>query len=609
MLSKLLIANRGEIAVRIARTAQKLGIETVSVFTPNDKASHHPTQTDSSVQIEDYLNYSTIIDGAKKHGVDAIHPGYGFLSENADFAEACHAANIRFVGPSASAIRSMGSKSLSKDIMTKAGVQCTPGFHAEIVTDEELFNAARDIGYPVMLKAVMGGGGKGMRIVESEAEFHQKLNSCKQESKNSFGDDRILVEKYVVNPRHIEFQIFGDTHGNVVHLFERDCSVQRRHQKVLEESPAPHFSEKLRQEMAAQAILAGKAVGYVGAGTVEFMLDCHTNEFYFMEMNTRLQVEHPVTELVTGQDLVEWQLRVASGQPLPLGQDDIKQQGHAIEARIYAEDPANNFMPSPGLCQTLSFPKNVRVDSGFVKGDRISPHYDPMIAKLIANGPSRTSSLNNLVDALQATQIKGPGLKTNVDFLANLARTPAFTDGQVHTGFLEEHSVSPIPDFTDDDYAWAAFSLLQTKKQQKPSMTLRGFGHNQPVRFSKDTTVIVSDQEIRVNSRRYQVVNNDRLLSDDGKLIASGPSIEPFEERFSNQDSGNNAGGAAPMPGTVKTVHVAVGDQVAEGDLLVSMVSMKMELAVQAERSGVVEKVLVDQEQFVEAGTMMVQLE
>jgi 3-methylcrotonyl-CoA carboxylase alpha subunit len=486
MFSKILIANRGEIACRVAATARRLGIKTVAVYSTADASAKHVAACDEAIAIgdaaatESYLRGDKIIAAALSSGAQAVHPGYGFLSENADFAQACADAGLVFIGPPAASMRAMGSKSAAKTLMTQAGVPLVPGYHGDDQDPALLQDAADDIGYPVLLKASAGGGGKGMRIVEHSADFAAALISCQREALAGFGDDKVLIERYLPRARHIEIQLFADTQGNCVYLFERDCSVQRRHQKVLEEAPAPALSASRRAEMGAAAVAAAKAVGYVGAGTVEFIVDCSGQQnapgqdvgdvFYFMEMNTRLQVEHPVTEMITGLDLVEWQLRVADGQALPLQQQQLALRGHAIEARIYAENPEKGFLPATGILHYLrtpaavSFqvysdgpvepltvrvpapvlaPAPVRIDSGFAQGDTISPFYDPMIAKLIVWGADRREALTRMVAALQACRVAG--VATNIGFLQRLIACDAFANADLHTGLIEHNRAVLFP--------------------------------------------------------------------------------------------------------------------------------------------------------------------
>ena len=445
MFTKILIANRGEIACRVIRTARRMGIATVAVYSDADRDALHVQLADEAVRVgpaparESYLVMENILQAARRSGAEAIHPGYGFLSENADFARACAEAGVVFIGPPAAAIEAMGSKSAAKIIMEQAGVPLVPGYHGDDQDPARLKACADDMGYPVLLKATAGGGGKGMRQVWSAAEFDAALAAAKREARASFGDERMLVEKYLTRPRHVEVQVFCDSRGQGVYLAERDCSVQRRHQKVIEEAPAPGITAELRTAMGDTAVQAARAIDYIGAGTVEFLLD-EDGSFYFMEMNTRLQVEHPVTEMITGQDLVEWQLRVAAGEPLPLAQEAITLRGHAFEARIYAEDPDNDFLPATGTLAHLRPPEegpHVRVDTGVREGDEISIHYDPMIAKLVVWDESRERALQRLARALADYRIGGT--VTNLDFLYNLATTSPFRDAELDTGFIERH--------------------------------------------------------------------------------------------------------------------------------------------------------------------------
>src|SRR3954469_991496 len=448
MFTKVLIANRGEIACRIIKTCRRLGLRTVAVDSEADAGARHVRLADEAVFIglppprDSYLPINAILNSAKETGAQAIHPGYGFLSENEEFASACAEEGVAFIGPPVEAIHAMGSKSASKQLMEKAGVPLVPGYHGDNQDPAFLRAQADAIGYPVLIKASAGGGGKGMRIVESTATFEEALASCQREAESSFGDDRVLVEKYLLRPRHIEIQVFADTHGNVVHLFERDCSVQRRHQKVLEEAPAPGMTPERRAQMGRAACDAARAVGYVGAGTVEFIAS-QDGTFYFMEMNTRLQVEHPVTEMITGLDLVEWQLRVAAGERLPMSQEQVQAKGHAIEARIYAEDPDREFLPSTGKLVHVEFPSNARVDTGVEQGADISPWYDPMIAKVVVHGEDRASALAKLASALRETRIAG--VTTNVEFLRRICESAAFTKAELETGLIERHRAELLP--------------------------------------------------------------------------------------------------------------------------------------------------------------------
>jgi len=466
MFSKILIANRGEIACRVIKTARRLGVRTVAVYSDADRDARHVAMADEAVHIgpaaarESYLVADRLIAAAKATGAEGVHPGYGFLSENAGFADACAAAGIVFIGPPASAIRAMGSKSEAKKLMEAAKVPLVPGYHGDDQSPELLADEAARIGYPVLIKASAGGGGKGMRVVESAAKFAEALAGAKREAKAAFADDHVLVEKYLTRPRHIEVQVFGDTRGNCLYLFERDCSIQRRHQKVIEEAPAPGMTAERRKAMGDAAVAAARAIGYVGAGTVEFIAD-EAGDFYFMEMNTRLQVEHPVTEMITGQDLVEWQLRVACGEKMPLTQDQLAIDGHAFEVRLYAEDPSRNFLPSVGALKHLALPRRgagVRVDTGVRQGDAVSPHYDPMIAKIITHGPDRAAALRRLQRVLAETEVVG--VRTNTALLARIAAHPAFAAGEVDTGFIERHKAEVIPKAETADARVLALATL-----------------------------------------------------------------------------------------------------------------------------------------------------
>jgi len=474
MFSKILIANRGEIACRVIRTARRMGIATVAVYSDADRSALHVAMADEAVHIgaapprESYLHAGRIIQACTATGAEAVHPGYGFLSENADFARSCAEAGIVFIGPSASAIESMGSKSAAKSIMEKAGVPLVPGYHEADRSDEQLAVAASRIGFPVLLKAVAGGGGKGMRMVPDAAAFTEALAAARREAGSSFGNEDMLVEKYLSRPRHVEVQVFCDRHGHAVYLFERDCSVQRRHQKVIEEAPAPGMTPELRQKMGEAAVRAAKAIDYEGAGTVEFLLDAG-GQFYFMEMNTRLQVEHPVTEMITGQDLVAWQLRVAAGEELPLCQEDLAISGHAFEARIYAEDPDHDFLPATGVLNYLHPPeetRHVRVDTGVLQGDEVSVYYDPMIAKLVVWDENRERALGRLAKALSEYRVSG--VSTNISFLYNLAVCQPFARAELDTHFIETHHGLLFRTTTDDrvqDLPLASLYLLLRMEQ------------------------------------------------------------------------------------------------------------------------------------------------
>ncbi|KAL3857811.1 hypothetical protein ACJMK2_012446 [Sinanodonta woodiana] len=648
-LQKILVANRGEIACRVIRTAKRLGIKAVAVYSDADKNSMHVSMADEAYHIgppaagQSYLCKEKIISVAKQSGAQAIHPGYGFLSENMEFAELCAKEGVIFIGPPASAIRDMGIKSTSKAIMSAAGVPIIEGYHGEDQSDGRLKKEAAKIGYPVMIKAVRGGGGKGMRIAMKESEFDQQLESAKREAMKSFGDQVMLLEKFVERPRHVEVQVFGDKHGNYVYLFERDCSVQRRHQKIIEEAPAPGISDEVRKSIGEAAVRAAQAVNYVGAGTVEFIMDTN-QKFYFMEMNTRLQVEHPVTEMITGTDLVEWQLKVASGEKLPLAQGEIKLKGHAFEARIYAEDPNNSFMPGAGPLLHLSTPatdQHTRIDTGIRQGDEVSVHYDPMIAKLIVWAEDRQAALRRCRAALMDYQVLG--LNTNIQFLTDLARHPKFIEGDVHTDFIPQHSKELFPERTLPASALcrAAVAMVLQKQEVSKTSQLKSLdpfspfslctavrvNHN-PVRFitlkdgDKDVKIEVetlndNSFKVRINGQEYSVTAS--LESEAGRtkvtsiidgvkssawVVQQGLSLHFFtvDGRYdlslpvpkyvfaSGALSGLNDA-VAPMPGVIEKVSVSPGSKVQKGDALVIMIAMKMEYVIRAPKDGVVEKI------------------
>ncbi|WP_043526536.1 acetyl/propionyl/methylcrotonyl-CoA carboxylase subunit alpha [Litchfieldella xinjiangensis] len=550
--TKVLVANRGEIACRVMRTARHMGLATVAVYSDADANARHVREADEAIRIgpaaarESYLNVAAVLDAAKRSGAGAVHPGYGFLSENAEFVEACAKAGIVFIGPPASAIAAMGDKSAAKARMANAGVPLVPGYHGDDQTDDLLKREADAIGYPVLLKASAGGGGKGMRVVEAPDQFQAALDGCRRESRAAFNDDRMLIEKYLTQPRHVEVQVFCDAHGNGVYLFERDCSVQRRHQKVLEEAPAPGMTAELRREMGEAAVRAAQEIGYVGAGTVEFLLDAD-GRFYFMEMNTRLQVEHPVTEMITGQDLVEWQLRVAMGEPLPLAQNELTLTGHSFEARLYAEDPEHDFLPATGTLERFDLDllgaglnaDKVRLDSGVDSGDTVSMHYDPMLAKLIVHGDDRAQALATLNRALAALDVQG--VVTNRGFLQRLASHPAFQAAELDTRFIEHHhdELFAAKQYRNDDYAAAALVALEQLGREQDSRAPRedaswhrspwnrhdGFRLNAPHRIrvalcppgeaSDDET---SDSIVTVDAQRDGVDAPWRLILGDTPL-------------------------------------------------------------------------------------------
>ncbi|KAL1435487.1 hypothetical protein MTO96_000159 [Rhipicephalus appendiculatus] len=649
-IEKILVANRGEIACRVFRSARKLGIRSVAVFSDADRKAMHVTMADEAYRIgpaasqESYLRQDRILEVAKRSGAQAIHPGYGFLSENTEFAERCAAEGIIFVGPPASAIRDMGIKSTSKAIMAAANVPIIEGYHGEEQSEARLKEEARRIGYPVMAKAVRGGGGKGMRIVMSEDEFDSQLESAKREAMKSFGDDAMLIEKFVADPRHVEVQVFGDQHGNYVYLFERDCSVQRRHQKVIEEAPAPGVTEETRRLIGEAAVRAAQAVNYVGAGTVEFIMDSE-QRFYFMEMNTRLQVEHPITEMITGTDLVEWQIKVAQGEPLPLLQEQLRVNGHSFEARIYAEDPDNNFMPGAGSLVYLRTPTpsaQVRIDTGVREGDEVSVHYDPMIAKLAVWGPDRPTALRRLYQALSEYTLVG--LANNISFLMRLAAHPAFRQGLVHTGFISAHNDDLFvrPEVSKPVICAAVLSLLAHERaetlgaqaresfpslnftapfrvnsnfKRKVLLTSRDKKHEVLVTFLEPDSYLMrcGDEAFQVLGRaaiergvahvECDVQGTDikiRTVLHDGTLhVFTADGVEPMSvptpaylENAAGAGGAGKKGAVAPMPGVVEKLFVKEGDTVSEGDPLVVMIAMKMEYVIKAATAGVVEKLL-----------------
>lgn len=649
-IEKVVIANRGEIACRVMRTAKKMGVQSVAVYSEADENSMHVSLADEAYLIgpaasqQSYLAMDKIIQVAKRSGAQAVHPGYGFLSENTEFAELCKKEDIIFIGPPSSAIRDMGIKSTSKSIMSAAGVPIIEGYHGEDQSDQHLKEQARNIGYPVMIKAVRGGGGKGMRIARTEAEFLDQLESARREARKSFNDDVMLIEKFVDNPRHVEVQVFGDQHGNAVYLFERDCSVQRRHQKIIEEAPGPGISPEVRRKLGEAAVKAAKAVNYVGAGTVEFIMDSEHN-FYFMEMNTRLQVEHPVTEMVTGTDLVEWQLRVAAGERIPMTQDEITLNGHAFEARIYAEDPNNNFMPGAGPLLHLSTPPadiSTRIETGVRQGDEVSVHYDPMIAKLVVWAKDRQAALTKLKFCLQQYNIVG--LSTNIDFLLSLSGHPAFEAGDVHTNFIPQHYNELFPPkkgTSNEMLCQAALGLILKEQlltnqfnlhwEDRFSPFASSSGRRMNVLYTR--TLSLMDGENKVDMKitynhdgSYDIQIHDKVSKVSGELVDEGDvtylkcsvdgtfckpkliiidhNIHLFSMDGSVQlgipvpkflsevsTSGSQGGAVAPMTGTIEKVFVKAGDKVEAGDPLVVMIAMKMEHTIRAPKAGTIKKV------------------
>ncbi|MBA89313.1 MAG: 3-methylcrotonyl-CoA carboxylase [Phyllobacteriaceae bacterium] len=643
MFTKILIANRGEIACRIIRTARRMGIATVAVHSDADSNALHVRMADEAMPIgpaaaaESYLVAERIIAAAQATGAQAIHPGYGFLSENPGFVEKVEAAGLVFIGPSAASIRAMGLKDAAKRLMEKAGVPVVPGYHGDAQELVVLATKASEIGYPVLIKAAAGGGGKGMRKVDRPEDFKDALSAARRESKAAFGDDRVLVEKYIEKPRHIEVQVFGDSHGNVVHLFERDCSLQRRHQKVIEEAPAPGMTEEMRAAMTDAAVKAAKAIDYRGAGTIEFIVDgsdgLRPDGFWFMEMNTRLQVEHPVTECITGVDLVEWQLRVAAGEPLPRRHDEIALCGHAFEARVYAEDPARGFLPAIGTLHHLAFPASVkgglvRIDSGVEQGDAISPFYDPMIAKLIVQGGDRTSALNGLAEALEATQVAGS--IANTGFLAALARHSGFAAGDVDTGLIERDQASLVaqPDASAPMVAEAALAAsgLKPAAGNDPWDALAGFSHFHPLSIMVELKRGEETIPARVTpadgrSARVSVGDHPPVTLPLGTrtavhwpghvtVFAGGHAID-FSLRDPFAGAGDAAGAdrlTAPMPGLVKLVNVEAGATVTKGQPLLVLEAMKMEHTIAAPHDGVIAEVAAQGAQVTD-GTVLVRFQ
>ena len=647
MFSKILIANRGEIACRVIRTARKMGIKTVAVYSDADTRALHVQQADEAVHIgaspvgESYLRGDKIIAAALETGAQAIHPGYGFLSENPDFVDAVEAAGLTFIGPSGASIRAMGLKDAAKRLMEKAGVPVVPGYHGEDQGLVLLAGKAKEIGYPVLIKARAGGGGKGMRRVETAEEFAEAMAGARREAKAAFGDDSVLVEKYVDKPRHIEVQVFGDNHGNAVHLFERDCSAQRRHQKVIEEAPAPGMTREMRAAMTAAAVKAAKAIKYSGAGTIEFIVDAsdglRPDRFWFMEMNTRLQVEHPVTEMVTGVDLVEWQLRVAAGEALPKSQNQIALDGHAFEARIYAEDPAKGFLPATGTLHHLQFPpqeSELRVETGVRAGDVISPFYDPMIAKLVVHAGDRTAALQAMDTALAGTQIAGS--VTNISFLAALARDPDFAAGDVDTGLIgrKQDSLTVSAEPSEKIVALAALVASGARARSAgadPWDAISGYAHFHALarraRLKSGEEAIMAHVAPRVDGRFEVSLGEDGRTyvlavpaaggAADGVGVALWPGHATLFEggqayNFAISDplaqAADAAGGdsmRAPMPGLVKLVRVTAGDAVLKGQPLLVLEAMKMEHTIAASHDGIVADIVAEGAQVTD-GTVLV---
>ena len=623
MFSKILIANRGEIACRVIKTARAMGIRTVAVYSDADAGARFVKLADEAWRLgpapaaESYLKAELILDIARQSGAQAVHPGYGFLSENEDFAAACEAAGIAFIGPPASAIAAMGSKSAAKALMEKAGVPLVPGYHGDEQAPAFLQAQADAMGYPVLIKASAGGGGKGMRIVEKSADFEAALASCQREARASFGDDKELVEKYLTRPRHVEIQVFADSLGGCVYLFERDCSVQRRHQKVLEEAPAPHLPADTRRAMGEAAVAAARAVGYVGAGTVEFIMDVNSGQFYFMEMNTRLQVEHPVTEMITGQDLVEWQLRVASGEPLPLKQDQIEMNGWAMEARLYAESPVTGFLPSTGPLTHFRLPDDVRVDSAVEEGGEVTPHYDPMIAKLIVHAATREEAAEALADACGSVEVWP--VKTNAGFLTRCASHPDFVAGDVDTGFIERRLEALIGGRAPSGViaGIAATALVELRSRDEgptpwsPLDDASGFRLNgAPLRRMildhGGSTLEAELLDVDLHPEDLLVVDDDEVVVFEAgeafsfrapKALAGGPGGE------------SDGSVLSPMPGKIVSVSVKAGDTVAKGQTLLVLEAMKMEHALAAPFDGVVAELTAEAGGQVSEGVVLVKLD
>ncbi|WP_153132276.1 acetyl/propionyl/methylcrotonyl-CoA carboxylase subunit alpha [Dechloromonas hortensis] len=663
MFNKILIANRGEIACRVIKTARRMGIRTVAVYSEADANARHVRLADEAVLLgpaaarESYLVADKIIEACKRTGAQAVHPGYGFLSENAAFADALAASGITFIGPPASAIRAMGSKSEAKKLMGNAAVPLTPGYHGDDQTPKLLHQEADQIGYPVLIKAAAGGGGKGMRLVEQSEDFPDALASCKREAASSFGNEHVLIEKYITRPRHIEIQVFADTLGNCVYLFERDCSVQRRHQKVLEEAPAPGMTLERRRQMGEAAVAAAKAVGYVGAGTVEFIAN-QDGSFYFMEMNTRLQVEHPVTEMITGQDLVEWQLRVAAGQPLPLSQEQLPIRGHALEARIYAEDASKGFLPSTGQLVRLLPPAeslNVRVDTGVEEGDEITPFYDPMIAKLIVWDETRDGALARMRKALADYRVAG--VTTNIDFLSRLVSCPAFAGADLDTGLIERQKdflfpaaqavprdallVATVGELLWEQHAaklaakhsgdpWSPWHARDGWRMNLSAARMIGFRDGDKlveaqVRYRGDQWSITLNGE--TTQARGRKLDGDAFAVelDDRRLIASVLAVDDKRSIFLNGSTYSllrddplhlvEAGGAqgggltAPMPGKVVALLAEAGQKVDKGTPLLILEAMKMEHTITAPAAGVVKAFCYAAGEQVADGAALVEFE
>ena len=650
MFNKILIANRGEIACRIIKTARRMGIESVAIYSTADRDSLHVTLADSAFCVglpaasTSYLNIDAIITAAVASGVEAIHPGYGFLSENPHMARACAKAGIVFIGPSVAAMEAMSSKQLAKQLLEKTAIPLTPGYHGKEQSDKQLLIEAQRLGFPVLLKAASGGGGKGMRAVHDEADFFEALAGARREATASFADDTMLIEKLISNPRHVEIQIMADNHGNVVHLHERDCSIQRRHQKIIEEAPAPNLSKSLRQGLAEAAIAVARAIDYRGAGTVEFLVDGN-QDFYFMEMNTRLQVEHPVTEMITGLDLVEWQLRIAANDPLPSTQDQIHVHGHAIECRIYAEDPRNGFIPSIGQLHFLKEPTGagLRIDTGVTHHSQITMYYDPMMAKLIAFGDTRSEALQRLQQALKHYHIGG--VKTNIPFLQEIVKHPNFINAQLSTNFLSQHEIEiPSPNIRLALFMAASFDYLNILSSYNDDLQADTFSWQMHLHTHWCSRYFINGEQQNIiitpinqhelslklhdETVQLQVKRIDNQLSIDDSIQTQQALIENFGEniivytefgpitveRFnwqhlpSHQHSTNNQL-TAPMPATVVAILKNKGDTIKTGERLIVLEAMKMEHTIHAPIDGVLVDIFYEIGAQVSEGAELVRIE
>ena len=656
MFSKILIANRGEIACRVIKTARKLGIKTVAVYSDADAGARHVAMADEAVHIggsaarDSYLVVDKILDACKRTGAQAVHPGYGFLSENAGFAEACGKAGLVFIGPPPAAIRAMGSKSEAKKIMEKAQVPLVPGYHGDDQSPDLLAKEAVQIGFPVLIKASAGGGGKGMRVVEAADKFKDALEGAKREAKASVADDHVLIEKYLTRPRHIEIQVFADGHGDCVYLFERDCSIQRRHQKVIEEAPAPNMDPARRKAMGEAAVAAAKAIGYVGAGTVEFIAN-QDGTFYFMEMNTRLQVEHPVTEAITGQDLVDWQLQVAAGGRLPLKQDQLRIDGHAVEVRLYAEDPARNFLPSTGKLVHLRLPEedaHVRVDTGVRQGDTVTPFYDPMIAKVIVHDRDRTSAMRRMAALMAATEVVG--VTTNSVLLEALCSHPAFVGGEVDTGFIERYRGDLFPKAAPaDDRAFAVATLARVSEwtpasadpwDMKNGFRLLDVGHDEVRWLDGEREVVVLVRRHRNGTLGLELpggsqtatvrpagegalaitLGDDRFEArvvrrDNDYTVFAGKGgrrlrlVDPLDVTQYEATAADQTAVRSPLPGKIIDLRVKAGDSVSKGQPLLVLEAMKMEHTLSAPADGKIKSVRYAVGEQVPEGADLVEFE